>query len=239
MTRHAFLVTSAINTKFGVYKSDQRLEQTMSTIQSIRERVDNPMIIIMELAGEPLTPFQKKTLTENCDHLLDFTDDPAVQSIYADDNWDVVKNVTEVMCFGRALKMLHQDINLFKDIDRIFKMSGRYLLTDNFKIDFYDQYSTRPFIVIGPTCTSQFPKWLTECDGQYMARLWSWPTALNLEIIKVFENSLEFMYQRLSKGGYADIEHVLYKFLDPGKLLQIPKVGVKGNIAPNGQYIEN
>lgn len=239
MSRYAFLVTSAINTKFGIYTSDQRLSQTVDTIRSIRERVSNPLIIIMELAGQSLTDQQKQVLTDNCDHLLDFTDDPGVQSLYTSENWDVVKNVTEVMCFGRVLKMLHREINLFADIDRIFKVSGRYVLTDQFNIDFYEQYSTKPFIVIGPTHTSQFPKEVTQCEGQYMARLWSWPTMLNDEIVKVFDDSLDFMCQRINQGGYADIEHVLHRFLDPKKLLQIPKLGVKGNIAPNGVYIEN
>lgn len=239
MSRHAFLVTSAINSKFGIYSGQQRLSQTIDTIDSIRQRVDNPLIVIMELAGTPLTAEQKSTLADNCDHLLDFSQDPDVQALYVSDNWDVVKNVTEVMCFGRALAMLDREVELFKDCDRIFKVSGRYVLTDTFKIDFYDQYSTRPFIVIGPTCTSQFPYEVTQCQGQYMARLWSWPTALTDEVIDVYNKSLHFMYERLSQGGYADIEHVLYKFLDPKKLLQIPKLGVKGNIAPNGVFIEN
>lgn len=239
MSKYAFIVTSAINSKFGVYSGEQRLAQTIDTIKSIKDRVDDPLIVLLELAGTPPTEQQKQTLMDNCDHLIDFSSDPAVQSLYTSDNWDVVKNVTEVMCFGRALNMLHNDINLFKGVDRIFKMSGRYVLTDDFKIDFYDQYSTQSFVVIGPTCTSQFPKQVTECDGQYMARLWSWPTTLTPEVVGVYDNSLNFMYERLSKGGYADIEHVLYKFLDPAKLLQIPKLGVRGNIAPNGAFIEN
>ena len=239
MSRYAFIVTSAINTKFGVYSSEQRLAQTLDTIKSIKDRVSDPLIIVLEVAGVPLTEYQRAALTDNCNHLIDFTADPNVVGLYASDNWDVVKNVTEVLCFGNALRMLNADVGMFKGVDRIFKVSGRYVLTDDFDITYYDAYNIKPFVVIGPDQESQFPYQVTQVKRQYMARLWSWPTSLTDEVIGVYTNSLNYMYERLAAGGYADIEHVLYKFLDPEKLIQKPILGVKGNIAPNGVPISN
>lgn len=240
MSKYAFIVTSAINTKFGVYNSEQRLEQTLETIKSIKDRVTDPLIIVLEVAGVPLTEEQKNALTANCNHLIDFTTDPAVTGLYhSTDNWDVVKNVTEVLCFGNALKMLTHDAGVFNGVDRIFKVSGRYVLTDDFDIGYYDNYSVKPFVVIGPDQGSQFPFAVTQIERQYMARLWSWPTTLTKEVIDVYTNSLNYMYQRLANNGYADIEHVLYKFLDRQKVIQKPVLGIRGNIAPNGHPILN
>ena len=124
MIKHCFVVTSAVNSKFGVYSSQERLAQTVITLQNIRYRVPDAKIIVMECAGTALTDAQSNTLEQHCDLLLDFSRDPDVLAIYQSDNWDVVKNSTEIMCFARALRMC-QDDGDFAGVDRIHKMSGR------------------------------------------------------------------------------------------------------------------
>ena len=59
------------------------------------------------------------------------------------------------------------------------------------------------------------------------------------EVVEVYENSLAFFAERLSAGGYVDIEHVLYKFLNPDNVKEIANLGVEGCIAPNGAPIKN
>jgi len=233
---HAFVVTSAINSKFGVYSPTQRLEQTLETIRTLRERVPDCRVIIMECTGISLSPEQEEALDAAADVLVDWTSDPDVQAIYQSENWDVVKNTTEIMCFGRTLRICLDDGD-FVGIDRVHKMSGRYLLTDDFKLELYAQNPDK--IIIGPKHTSQFPIEVTGIELQYMARLWSWPENMTEEVIKVYEDSLMYIAQRVAQGGYADIEHVLYKFLPPEHILEVPLLGVEGSIAPNGAAIKN
>jgi hypothetical protein len=236
MIRHCFIVTSAVNSKFGVYPPEERMQQTVMTLRNVRKKVPGCKIVVMECAGTPLTEEQSASIEENCDLLLDFSSDPDVQAIYQSDNWDVVKNSTEIMCFGRALRMC-QDDGDFKYIDRIHKMSGRYLLNDEFKLSVYEDHPHR--IIIGPKNTSQFPFEVTGIRLQYMARLWSWPASQTERIIKVYQDSLAYIGERVSVGGYADIEHVLYKFLPEDLVTEISLLGVEGTIAPNGVPIKN
>jgi hypothetical protein len=236
MIRHCFVVTSAVNSKFGVYSPAERLEQTLATLTNIRSKVPGCKIIVMECAGTPLTPEQSDALEKNCDLLLDFCNDPDVKAIYQSDNWDIVKNTTEIMCFGRALRMC-QDDGDFTGYDRIHKMSGRYVLNDEFNLAVYEENPDR--IIIGPKQTSQFPFEVTGIELQYMARLWSWPADKIEVAIKVYNDSLAYIGERVSRGGYADIEHVLYKFLPPELVKEIPMLGVEGSIAPNGIAIRN
>jgi hypothetical protein len=236
MIQHCFVVTSAVNSKFGVYNPEERLAQTVITLQNIRFRIPDAKIIVMECAGTALNQSQSDTLEQNCDLLLDFSRDTDVKAIYQSDNWDVVKNSTEIMCFGRALRICKDDGD-FSNIDRIHKMSGRYILNDDFKLDVYEQYKDK--IVIGPKHKSQFPFQVTGIELQYMARLWSWPMEQLDTVIKVYEDSLTYIGNRVSQGGYADIEHVLYKFLPPDLVQEIPMLGVEGFIAPNGVPIKN
>jgi hypothetical protein len=236
MTKHCFIVTSAVNSKFGVYTSEERLTQTVITLQNIKFRVPDAKIVVMECAGTALSSAQSDVLEQHCDLLLDFSRDPDVQAIYQSDNWDVVKNSTEIMCFGRALRMCQDDGDL-AGIDRIHKMSGRYILNDEFDPDVYEKYPDR--IIIGPKHRSQFPFEVTGIELQYMARLWSWPANLTEQIIQVYTDSLAYIGQRVSAGGYADIEHVLYKFLPTELVQELPVLGVEGFIAPNGVPIKN
>lgn len=236
MKKHCFIVTSAVNSKFGIYNSEERLAQTVITLQNIKFKIPDAKIIVMECAGTPITESQSQVLENNCDLLLDFSSDKDVHAIYQSDNWDVVKNSTEIMCFGRTLRMCKDD-NDFAGIDRIHKMSGRYILNDDFNPDVYDQYPDR--IIIGPKHSSQFPVQLTGIALQYMARLWSWPIDQLDTVIKVYEDSLAYIGERVSNGGYADIEHVLYKFLPEFLVQEIPLLGVEGFIAPNGVPIKN
>jgi hypothetical protein len=236
MIKHGFVVTSAVNSKFGVYTPAARMQQTLTTLQNVREKVPDCKIIVMECAGTPLTEAQSELIEEHCDLLLDFSRDPDVQAIYQSENWDVVKNSTEIMCFGRALRMCQND-NDFAGLDRIHKMSGRYILNDEFNLSVYEEHPDR--IIIGPKHKSQFPLEITGIELQYMARLWSWPADQTERVIQVYEDSLSYIGQRVSQGGYADIEHVLYKFLPVELVTELPVLGVEGSIAPNGVAIRN
>lgn len=236
--KHAFIVTSAVNSKFGVFKPAERLQQTLDTVKSIKTKIPDAKIIIMECCGDPIKPDQEMVLRQNCDVFVDYSHDEEVQALYDNDNWDVVKNGTEIMCFGRALAVLHHE-KMFEGIDRIHKMSGRYILNDMFDPDTYDQLEIADKIIIGPKYRSQFPPEVTQVPFQYMARLWSWPYSRIDEVVQVYSDSFIFFAERLAAGGYVDIEHVLAKFLNPAVVHEIQNLGVEGQIAPNGTAIKN
>ena len=237
--KHCFVVTSAVNSKFGVYSPAARLQQTLTTLSTIKSWVPDAKIIVMECTGTPLTESQSDLLEERSDLLIDFSEDAEVQAIYnSTDNWDIVKNSTEILCFGKTLRLCLEDGD-FDGCDRIHKMSGRYILTDKFNesLPLYIEHKDR--IIIGEKYKSQFPPGVTGIELQYMARLWSWPANITERIVKVYEDSLNYIAERVANNGYADIEHVLYKFLPADLVTEIPVLGVEGSIAPNGQPIKN
>ena len=230
------MVTSAINTKFGVYNNQQRLEQTLDTIKSIRIRVPSAKVILVEMGAIPITPEQRQALNVT-DKIIDFNDDEDVKAIYnSTDNWDIVKNSTEVMCFSRALQICLDD-DVFNGVDRVHKISGRYRLNDNFNLNRYVELSER--IITTQKHRSQFPPGVTGVEAQYMSRLWSWPAKYTDKIIDVYINGLDYMAERLSQGGYCDIEHMLYKFLPAGLITEVSPVGLEGNIGPNGAGVSD
>jgi hypothetical protein len=237
---YAFLVTSAVNTKFGVYNSEQRLQQTLDTIKSIKQAVPDAAVILIEMSALPLTHDQRQAIEAMVDQVIDYTNDPGVHELYhSTDNWDVVKNVNEVICFARALAELEVS-QILSNVQRLFKISGRYTLTAHFDIGFYNQPENQNKIVVSRAKGSQFHPSITGgIQRQYMSRLWSWPKDINKEIIQVYDNSLIYMFERLQNNGYADIEHTLYRFLDQKKVHELDRIGVAGNIGPNGVAVED
>lgn len=232
------MVTSAVNSKFGVFSPAERLQQTIDTITSIKSKLPRAKIFIMECCGTPTTVEQANQLKAVSDVFVDYSHDADVQDMYDSDNWDIVKNGTEIMCFGNMLEKLKED-NHFTGVDRIHKMSGRYILNDLFLTKIYEHPDILNKIVIGPKHQSQFPIEITTVPLQYMARLWSWPVALLDDVIQVYHDSFMFFAERVAAGGYVDIEHVLYKFLEPSMVCEIQNLGVEGCIAPNGTAIKN
>lgn len=233
-----FILTSAINSKFGVYKPDQRLQQTIDSINSIKQYVPDAKIAIVEMTGISPTAEQVETLKSHVDYFYDFTTDEAVQDIYnSTDNWDIVKNTTEVMVFSNVLSdMIEQGID--QQFDRIFKMSGRYILTENFDLSYYDTVADR--IVVLQRKSSQFPPQVT--DGmhfQYMSRLWSWPAGQTETVLDSYSQGFVAMAERIDQGGYFDIEHMLFKYLPADTVTEIPRVGLRGLLGPNGIAIED
>ena len=130
MIKPLVLVTSAVETRFGIYTADQRLEMTLGTLRNLRERMPNCVIAISEVSGGGLQTKYEEALLEECDYYFDWTQDPEVKHIYTNpgwfQNWDVVKNLTELTTFPKVLKgIADQGILEEHEITRCFKMSGR------------------------------------------------------------------------------------------------------------------
>ena len=94
-------------------------------------------------------------------------------------------------------------------------------------------------IIIKGPYTSQFAPEITgDAKLQYMSRLWSFDSKLTPYISEVYKNMFQNIVERLNAKGYIDIEHLLFKHLDPTIVQNIDKIGICGNIAPNGAFVE-
>ena len=215
-----FIVTSATNTKFGVFSSNERVQQTLRTFHSVRDKVPDAKILLVEMSGDPLTSEQNEIYQVQSDYLLDFSNSGQVRSVYDQtNNWDIVKNVTEVMMFGEALRVVLHN-GFANQFGRMFKISGRYQLTDRFNIELH--LAETEHIVVSRHRDSQFLAQVTGgLSKQYMSRLWSWPSNLSQGILDVYGIGLDAMIRRINEGGYFDIEHMLYKYLPANLVTEV------------------
>jgi hypothetical protein len=237
--KYGVLVTSAVNAKFSIYKPVERLAQTLETIKSIRERVPNAVICLTDCSVPAISDDVKAELQSHVDYFVDFSQDETV-------NWiaenitvqDVVKNMTELVVVTGFFEMA-QEQGWFADCDRVFKVSGRYKLTDRFWIGDYQRALIGDKYVVSKRNLSQFAPGITGVDMQYMLRVYSLGVNRIPKFIKLLETMTRHMKDRVDAGGYIDIEHLWYKFLPEKDVIIFDRTGVTGNIGPNGQQIEN
>ena len=237
--KHCFLITSALNTKFGAFDTEKRMSQTIQTIKSVYAKLPDAKIIVVESSAIALTDEQVEKLKSMAHWLVNLSGDKTINHISNNtENWDVVKNMSELLAFNTALKMIDEQ-NLLLDIDRIHKLSGRYTLNENFNPIIYERFSDK--IILPMRFRSQFtdPRDQMDVPFQYMSRLWSWPT-MHQEIIKTFYlKANEEFINRLKSKKRMDMEHLLYLLLPPEHIKEVPIIGVNGQLGQNGNRVSN
>ena len=129
----AFIITSVINPvptdyntyiKRTIYSADQRFEQTLETIQSIREKIPAATIYLIE--GSPITPIMEYRIISSVDHYINTATIPSIR--HAVDG--------PFKGFGEAAKLAYAIPIVEKsDYDFIFKISGRYFLGPHFQLE--------------------------------------------------------------------------------------------------------
>lgn len=235
MTQHLFIVTSAINTRFGKFTAEERLDQMLITLRNIKEKVPTAKIAVFESSGFKLDQAVIDKIQSECDWLVNMSNDTTLHQIQGStENWDVVKNLCELMSFNSGLRMLEEH-NAFYGVDRIHKLSGRYVLNDDFDVNFYDTIPDK--IALTLKYTTQFVD--MEVPYQYMSRLWSWPIVHHAAVKEFYNKAITEFLERLNNGRYIDIEHLMYYFLPPEHIKEIRMIGVEGMLGQNGADVNN
>jgi len=235
-TKSLFIVSSAIHANHGVFDKNERLNQTIETCKSIRQRVSDCDIFILDGGTKDLSDEEKDKLQPYINDFYSYADSENVKEIQKSKNWDIVKNLIEIMIFGNFFEENKNELR--KNYKRIFKVSGRYVLNDNFDYDMH--MNARGKIVVRGLYTSQFPSSVTRnLNLQYMSRLWSFDSSFIFFIAEMYKEMYKHMIDALNSGGYVDIEHLLCFYLDPQHTCIVNKIGIEGQIAPNGTGVSD
>lgn len=129
-----FLITSVINTGAvawsycatrSFYSPQERYEQTLQTIDSIRNLNDTSRIFLVECSE--LSPEMNETLKSKVDYYLQCVDDADVRAACLNSE---KKGYGEAKKCLKAVEYLQANNILF---NRLFKISGRYFLNSQFE----------------------------------------------------------------------------------------------------------
>ena len=242
--KNIVLLTSAVYTNYGIYKPQERIQQTLDTAKSAKKYIPGAVIILVDNSKVDVqndTSAEFEELIDLVDYYIDNSDDEDIKYFHNNvANYDIGKNVMEAMGMMKALTYINSDADLMKviaDADRIFKLSGRYQVTDKFDITKFDNANTKDKYVF----KKAQPSWINPQDTGVttllQTRLWSFTPGLFTATIELYKNIIETMVRLVNENKYIDNEHAMSKFIPKDRLVELETVGLQGNIAPNGMMI--
>ena len=238
------LLTSALYTNYGIYDPKERIQQTLETAQSAKKYIPGAVVVLVDnskvdVLNEDSDEFNE--LLDTVDYYLDNCEDPDIELFHRTcDNYDIGKNAMEALGMTKALRHMLADEDMqkeLKDCHRIFKLSGRYRVTDQFDIEKFDNENTKDKYVF----KQSQPSWInpedTGVNTLLQTRLWSFTPSLLEDTSEMYKNIIETMLKLFNEQKYIDNEHAMSKFIPKDKLVELETVGLEGNIAPNGMMV--
>jgi len=244
MSKNIVLLTSALYTNYGIYDPKQRIQQTLETAKSAKQYIPGAVVILIDNSKVEVQNDESDEMNELIDvvdYYIDNSDDPDIQYFHNNvTNYDIGKNAMEALGILKSLTYISGNDELMaelKDAQRIFKLSGRYQVTDKFDIAKFDNADTQDKYVF----KKSQPSWINPQDtgvtSLLQTRLWSFTPGLLLDTMEVYKKIIENMFNLFNQGKYIDNEHSMSKFIPKDRLVELETVGLQGNIAPNGMMI--
>lgn len=194
----------------SVFTADQRYEQTLQSIASVRKHLPTARILLVE--SSPLTEDQTRGLQEKVEFFLNIVNDPFAKDICMN---SPKKGFGEAIQTYFAIQFLQTNSIPF---DKFFKLSGRYSLTDRFnpqsysdtEFTFYRRASSNPLSISTVVFSVPF------------------------SLFSVFSNAVTSVIQ-----VYFHVESKGYEEALPPLCLpriEIQEIGVEGLVSVNGEY---
>lgn len=220
---HTFIITSTIATDKTVFSIDERYRQTVETIRSIKSKVPNSGILLIDNST-----IDTKLPTEDVDVVYKLEHNLA--STYV--NFVGNKSKGELLLMDKALRLLKTDSRL-SNCKRVFKITGRYTLSDDFDISYYDTNDLHGKFVahVYPWFFQSFdlsekPVWFEFFE----TGLWSMCSSL---VDEYLQHTL-LMYDHMEKTNLG-IEETYLKMFPREKVICKTPVGVRAIYGADGK----
>lgn len=243
-----FLVGSSLEhfaeDELSNYNTEQRFQQTLETIDSIRTKVPNAYICLFECSYKSISKKHKDTLQDKVDLFLEFYDDSGIKILYEN-----ISQNTNLFTYGKSLletrglicSLYHIKENiLFTDAQRIFKLTGRYTLNEQFDIQDYESkflenyYVAKVYEYENKEDMNNTYAYLYQAEGMIVTGLWSFDRMLYIETIQALERSFAYLEKMIQYTTGNDIEHGLYRFLNKKKIISVSSLGLNLNKGMDG-----
>ena len=223
-----FLVTSAINTPYSQFTKEERIEQTLETAKSIKIKVENSIVILIDGGISQLDINVRETLLTVYDDILDFTQHEFIKFIQnqpSDNCGHMLKGPCESYLLREGCKAIAS-----LNPERIFKISGRYKLNDKFNLNLHltqsKKYVFLNRVKIDPICINDtIANWSDYC---FETTFYSFCGSLLEETILNYDVVISNMLEIYSNNSYIDLETAMYISLDKSKVFETLNIGVSG-----------
>lgn len=226
-----FCIVSAIGNNYGKFSYQERFNQLLESINSIKTFCPMDDIAVIDASYRPLLTQDLQTLESQVNFLHQLTDNYLVKWLGSPDELSARAHALERKTLGEII-LVQALIDLLKIIpnkyNRVFKLTGRFKLNENFnKVD-YSQ-SKNKIVILKRELWS---------DEAYPLRLWSFDYN-QLEDIKVLYDTI--LTHTLVNGRIIEIvEKNTHKWINNLNIPRIElegKIGIEGFMGADGIYL--
>lgn len=223
--KNLFIVTSALIPTIGVFDYETRLNQTIETVKTIKQKDPNALIVITDASVQSVPEKDLEFFHSYITGFVSWDKDDQIRSFSTQGQ----KSIAESLLMMKTLMMLKRNPSVSKmlySVKRIFKVSGRYRLNENFNIEEYnkDEYYGKYIF------KKRMPSWCGR-ESLLITRLWSMCPSLVDEYIE----TLPQIIQTIATQG-IDTEHAHFECLNKDHLIEFENVYVEGQVASTGEW---
>ena len=222
--KNLFIVTSALQANIGVVGAEERLKQTIETLENLKKKVPDAMVLFVDGSPHNIDDNIKKKISEYCQAIW-FNQHPDVYAMASSGR----KSEAEIIMLFNTLIKIKQSKSIH-EIKRIFKFSARTILEDDFDINEYDDlYGKYVF-------KKSIPSWMSSerktniTDHLYITRMYSFCPSL----LDNYLQTLQPILNNVIQHG-IDTEHSHYLCLDRRYVIEFDRVKCSGIVAGSGE----
>lgn len=228
---HLFIVTSALNTGIGVIDFETRVKQTLETLKVLREKVPNAIITLADASSRPVDKSIIDELSKYSNINLLFHNDSDLCTLANAG----LKSQAEIILLHKTLSMFKMNPDLLRvmsSVKRIYKLSGRTNLMDEFDIEKYNDNSLYGKYVF----KKRIPSWMpidkqigTGADHLLITRMYS----ICISLLENYHETLPLIYKSVNENN-IDTEHAHFKHIDKQYLIEFDNLYCQGTLASTG-----
>lgn len=196
----------------SIYTPEQRFSQTLDTIESIRSNI--PDVIIVLFDNSTFTEEQYVLLDKSVDYFLNITNNPIVNEYT---NNSAHKIYGEIVQTYELLLYLERSLSHRIHIQNVFKISGRYVINNQFCYNKYDNDD----IILKQNVAVTDRKYYFTCFYKFSYKRFS----------QIFD-AIQKVYNGMSNSLHANKDwEVLFPQLLEYDMHEIETLGITQNIA--------
>lgn len=226
MTDGIFFINSALGVKhLSIFSQEERFADTLKTVESIDKYCPSNIKFMLDSSPVPVEKRYLEELKNRDVRVVDLSQNTNIKK-YSNLGH---KSIAECLSFHYFLEWFNNNLRYAR---RIYKLSGRYQLNENFKV-IEEIDKSFIFAKAQDSWMSDDMKSRSGAEKFYNIRLWS----MDYGMLSLFQNELKNILLDCERYS-IDIEHSFYKNLKKHPVREVEKIGVCGKSASDGEYID-
>ena len=221
-----FIVTSALNPNMGILNREERMQQTIEGLQSLRNKCPDAIVLLADGSPEKVEEEKIRSLSHLVNFVADFSNDSDITQFASRG----MKSQAENVLLLKTTMLLKQDasmMRLMQSVSRVYKFSGRTILNDGFDSSEHNHFGKYVF-------KKRMPTWLLGERAEtftdlLITRLFSFCPSLIDDYMIMCRRNIGV----INDAG-VDTEHAHFFNMKPELLVELDQIHCQGVMASTG-----